>query len=45
MEYVTGEKTSAVLPLWERMLKGKPFEGHMLKPLHQLIGYKAKNTA
>jgi len=27
---------------WERMLKGKPFEGHMLKPLHRLIGYKAK---
>jgi sulfide:quinone oxidoreductase len=27
---------------WERMLRGKPFEGHMLKPLHKLIGYKAK---
>jgi sulfide:quinone oxidoreductase len=27
---------------WERMLRGKPFEGHMLKPLHKILGYKPK---
>lgn len=27
---------------WHRMLRGKPFEGHLLKPLQQLLGYQAK---
>ena len=27
---------------WERMLKGKPFEGELLKPLQGVIGYRAK---
>ncbi|MFH7241964.1 MAG: FAD/NAD(P)-binding oxidoreductase [Spirulina sp.] len=27
---------------WERMLKGKPFEGELLKPLQGVIGYRSK---
>ncbi|HIK45797.1 MAG TPA: NAD(P)/FAD-dependent oxidoreductase [Leptolyngbyaceae cyanobacterium M65_K2018_010] len=28
---------------WNRMLKGKPFEGAMLKPINALVGYRPKS--
>lgn len=28
---------------WERMLKGKPFEGDLLKPLQGIVGYRPKS--